>query len=612
MKGLEKIVKQLKVFKFRLLAISLLNILSAIFAVFSIAMLAPFLSLIFNKTEVATVPPQWSFSIDSIVRQMQYILMQIVENEGITTALISLVSMIVVCFFLTKIFAYSATWLMAKIRTNILQNYRNKLYNQILILPLSFYSRSKKGDILSRCINDVQEIDTAILQSIQQLLCDPILICFYLFSLAFINWQLTIFVLLVLPIAGLIINRIQRKLKQISSQQKHQQGVLLSLLEESLYGLRVVKSFAIENKLIRRFGQFNDTYNKLYINAYRQRDLSSPMGEFLGTITVVVILLYGSYLIVGSDSHFSAELFITYIAMFSQIINPAKATADSVANLKKGFVSVQRVEDFLAEKEVITEVENAKSITNFSQSIDFQDISFSYEDTEVLKNFTWHIPKGKTVAVCGFSGAGKSTLANLLLRFYDVTKGEILIDGTNIKTLNINSLRNIFGLVSQDSILFNDTIYNNIVLGMENIDYEAVIHASKLAKAYEFIMQTEAGFQTMVGDRGTQLSGGQRQRISIARALLRRPPVLIFDEATSALDATIEHDLQHDLQPIFEKTTVIIIAHRLSTVSNADEIIVLNNGKIIEQGTHSQLLNANGHYTKMMKLQISSKNDVTE
>ncbi|MDR1878092.1 MAG: ABC transporter ATP-binding protein/permease, partial [Bacteroidales bacterium] len=603
MKDFKKLFSLLQPCRFQLTGVVFLNILSVLFSVFSIALLAPFLSLIFNTTPLITEQPVFRFDSESIVFYLKYLLSRIIASEGMTSALLFLILIIFSCFLLNKVFNYLAIWIMASVRSRIVQTYRNQMYDKLLTLPLSYYSRKKKGDIISRVINDVQDVDVSILQSVQQLSIDPLMMLFYLSALAFINFKLTLFVLLLLPVSGFIISRVQRKLRTVSTALKEKQGDMISSLEESIYGLRVIKAFHAIDRVYQQFKEHNQAYNYLYIKMFRRRDLSSPIGEFLGTITVTGILLYGSLLVFDATNGFSAELFITYIAMFVQVINPAKLTAESAANLKKGFAAMERIDELMQAEEVITEIPDAVSVDTFSDKIAFDHVYFSYGNNPVLNDLTFNIEKGKMLAVCGLSGAGKSTLTDLLMRFYDVSAGSILLDGQDIRTLNITSLRRLFGIVTQESILFNDTVYNNITLGMKDVSRKEVIHAAEIANACDFIYGLEHGFETNIGDRGIRLSGGQKQRISIARAILRNPPILILDEATSALDTESERMVQQAIDHILKNRTSVLIAHRLSTIIHADEIIVLDKGRIIEKGTHRQLSAQNGLYAQMITMQ---------
>jgi subfamily B ATP-binding cassette protein MsbA len=601
MSDYKKIFHLLSPYKWRLLLTALLNVFSVVFSMLTITLIAPFLSLIFGRVQLEK--PPLSFSSDAVINNLKYLLSQVIQTQGTVSALLYMVLVVIAFILLNKLFYYLAIWLLTAVRTDIIQNYRNKAYNQLLILPLSYYAKAKKGDIISRVINDVQDIDTSILQTLQQLLRDPLMMIFYLFVLFFINYKLTLFVFLILPIAGFLISRIQRKLKTNSLESKQKQGLMNSILEESIYGLRVIKAFHTIGSFYKRFSVVNESYNSVYIKMYRRRDLSSPMGEFFGMLTVIFILLYGSSQVLNSDTAFSAELFITYIALFVQVINPAKATAETAANFRKGFAAVNRVEELLEAEEVIVEQEDASPVNTFSQSIRFEEVSFSYGDENVLNNLNFSIKKGKNIAICGLSGSGKSTLADLLMRFYDPTQGRVLFDEKDIKTLKINDLRTMFGMVNQETILFNDTVYNNIVLGLENIAEEDVIAAAKIANAYDFIVKLENGFHTNIGDRGSKLSGGQKQRLSIARAVLRNPAILILDEATSALDTESERSVQIALDNVLKSRTSIVIAHRLSTIVNADEILVLDKGIIAERGTHAELLAQKGIYAKMIERQ---------
>jgi subfamily B ATP-binding cassette protein MsbA len=603
MKDFRKLFSLFVPYNFTLFFILLSNGLSSVFSVFSIALFAPFLSLVFNKMPLVVENPGFAFHSEQIILYLQYLLSRVIASGGIMQALTCVILIIFGCFFLTKLFNYLSILMMASVRTRIIETYRNRTYIQLLILPLSYYSKKKKGDILSRVINDIKDIDVSLLQSVQQLCIDPLTLVFYLFALSFINYKLTLFVLILLPIAGFIISKVQHKLRKVSTELKEKQGEMISSLEESIYGLRIIKAFHAIERVYQQFRKQSDDYTKLYITMFRRRDFSSPFGEFLGTLAVIGILLYGSLLVLDTANGFSAELFITYIAMFVQVINPAKATAESAANLKKGFAAMDRIDELMQEAEVITEASDAVYVNGFTNKIAFDTVSFSYGDNPVLSQLDFTIEKGKMVAICGLSGAGKSTLTDLLLRFYDVSSGRILLDGQDIRELNITSLRKLFGIVTQESILFNDTVYNNIALGMENIAKEDVLQAAKVAHAYEFISKLEYGFETMVGDRGIRLSGGQKQRISIARAVLRNPPILILDEATSALDTESERLVQAALDQVLENRTALLIAHRLSTIIHADEILVLDKGIIRERGTHQGLLAQNGYYAQMIAMQ---------
>ena len=603
MKDFRKLFTRLTPYKLKLILVGGFNVLSIVFSVFSIAMLAPFLSLIFNKIPLVLDKPEFIFSSEGLISYSQYFISQIIVSQGMISALLLLIFTVFLFFLLNKSFFYIAIWMMASVRTGVIKTYRNQSYERLLILPLSYYSDKRKGDIMSRVINDIQDIDVSILQSLQQLLRDPLTILFYLFALSFINYKLTVFVLVLLPIAGFIINKVQRKLKSVSQKLKEKQGTMTATIEETIYGLRVIKAMHAIEKMYQQFQQLNQQYNKLYIKMFRRRDLSSPISEFLGTITVICILLYGSSMVLNSTNGFSAELFITYIVMFVQIINPSKATAESVANLKKGFAAIDRIDELMQAEEVITEVPNALYVNNFNDNICFKNVSFAYEDTPVLKNINFEVKKGKTIAICGLSGSGKSTLTDLLMRFYDVSSGQILLDGKDIRTLNITSLRQLFGIVTQESILFNDTVFNNITLGRKDITETEVIAAAKIANAYDFIAKLEDGFNTNIGDRGTRLSGGQKQRISIARAVLRNPSIFILDEATSSLDTESERVVQSALNNVLQNRTAIIIAHRLSTIIHANEILVLNNGTVAERGTHKELSSQNGLYSQMIEKQ---------
>ncbi|NLJ81705.1 MAG: ABC transporter ATP-binding protein [Bacteroidales bacterium] len=603
MKDYKKLFVLLRPYSFRLGLAVFFNLLYTIFSIASISLLAPFLSLIFNQIPLTLEEPIFSFTSGGIILYVKYLLSQIIINHGVFRALIILVLSVFVFFLLKNIFYYISMWIIIPVRGNLIKDLRNKAYWRILILPLSFYSEHRKGDILTRVINDVQDIDFYILRSLQQLFREPIVIVLFLSTLFFINYEFTLFVLIAIPIAGYVINRLQRTLKQKSLTAKEKQSNMLSLYEESIYGLRIIKAFNAINGMYKRFTNLNQFYSKTQIKINRRRDLSSPMSEFLGSCIVILLLLYGGQMILKPNNSFSAEMFITYIVLFTQIINPAKTISEATANFKKGFASLTRIEQLILSEEKIIEDSEAQDISEFKSHIHFHNVSFSYEEKLVLDSINITIPKGKIIAICGSSGSGKSTLVDLLPRFYDPTQGSIYIDDINIKKMKINQLRSLFGIVSQENILFNDTIFNNIAFGLKNIDKQHVIEAAKIANIYSFINTLPEGFETIVGDRGMKLSGGQKQRISIARAILKNPPILILDEATSSLDSESELLVQQALNNLMENRTSIVIAHRLSTIFSADKIVVLEEGKIVEQGTHQELIQLNGRYKDLIDLQ---------
>lgn len=603
MNDYKKLFLLLRPFSFKLGLTIFFNILYVLFSIVSISLLAPFLSLIFNQIPLTLEEPSLHFTSESIMAYTQYLLSRIIDTKGSFAALSILIICVFVFFLLKNLFYYISMWIIIPVRGNLIKNLRNNVYPHILILPLSYYSQHRKGDILTRVINDVQDVDFYILRSLQQLFREPLTILFFLLTLFFINFKFTLLVLVTLPIAGLVISRLQRKLKQKSLKAKEKQSQMLSLSEESIYGLRIIKAFNAINGMFQHFSDLNKSYSKQQIKINRRRDLSSPMSEFLGSFIVIFILLLGGQMVLNADKNFTAEMFITYIVLFTQIINPAKTISEATANFKKGFASLHRIEEISLSDEKIIEQPNAKPISSFNESIHFNNVCFAYEEKTILNNINLSISKGKTIAICGSSGAGKSTLVDLLPRFYDVNKGEILIDGTDLRQLKIDDLRSLFGIVSQESILFNDTIFNNIAFGLKEAKFEQVVEATKIANIYSFITELENGFDTIVGDRGIKLSGGQKQRISIARAILKNPPILILDEATSALDSESEILVQNALNNLMKNRTSIVIAHRLSTIIAADEILVLEQGEIVEKGNHQTLIEQNGIYSNLIHLQ---------
>ncbi|NPA68459.1 MAG: ABC transporter ATP-binding protein, partial [Chlorobi bacterium] len=490
------------------------------------------------------------------------------------------------------------------VRNGVIKDMRNKIYKKILELPFAYFSEERKGDIMSKMTNDLKEIEWTVMTSVEMLIRNPLTIIVYLITLIIMSPQLTLFVLILIPLSGLVIGTVGRSLKRTSRKAQDQMGTLLSKIEETLSGLRIIKAFTAEDFVFKKFFEYNENYTRTMNRVYRKNYLASPMSEFLGVVMVTGIMYYGGSLVLSNESTLSPEAFIGYIAVFSQIITPAKAFSTAIYNVQKGAASIDRINIILNAENKIKEKENPIEIKSFEKEIEFSEVSFAYENTYVLKNINLKIKKGQTVALVGQSGSGKSTLVDLIPRFYDVTEGKITIDGTDIRNFKIKDLRNLMGNVNQEPILFNDTIKNNIAFGTENIPEEEIIKAAKIANAHEFIMQTENGYDTNIGDGGTKLSGGQRQRISIARAVLKNPPIMILDEATSSLDTESEKAVQDALYKLMQNRTSVVIAHRLSTIKNADIICVLQNGKITERGTHDELIKANGNYKKLYDLQI--------
>ena len=605
-KDYRKIGRLLKPYGGRLCCIVILNIFSVCFSIFSITMLAPFLSLIFNPENMLTEAPALHFSSESLIGGLQYLLGQVVLRKGSGFALVCVILFIFGLFLLKNAFAYLSMMCTVPMRTSILKNLRDRCFHRLLVSPLSFYAQSKKGDVMSRVINDIQEVDNAILQYVQQLFKEVLTFLLFFAMLLFIHWKFTLFVLLSLPVAALIISSVQKSLKRHSTTAKQAEGSMLSLTEESIYGLRVIKAF---NNIAGRNAHFrkeNQAYNRLIIKINRLRDLSSPLSDFIGMCMVVILLIAGSFLITGTHG-FSAEVFITYLVLFTQIINPVKVIADATASFKKGFASLQRIDELLQTDEKIVEKPDAHPVQGLKDGIRFCDVNFAYGEKTVLKHISFDIPRGKTIALCGSSGSGKSTIADLLPRFYDVTSGSIQVDGTDLRDLKIDELRNLFGIVSQESILFNDTLFNNIAFGHPESTEADVWKAVEAAQLGVFVRSLKDGLQTEVGDRGLKLSGGQRQRISIARAFLKNAPVLILDEATSALDTASERQVQQAISRLMKGKTTLAIAHRLSTIADADEILVLDDGEIRERGSHRELMQRGGIYSQMVRLQGFSK-----
>ncbi|HOU68701.1 MAG TPA: ABC transporter ATP-binding protein [Paludibacteraceae bacterium] len=589
----------------------LCNILSTIFSVFSFALIIPILEILFKTSQVTYTYMPFAWDLNVIKNNAYcWVTNYIEQNGGVQTLLILGVILVVMTFFKTGI-AYLASYFIIPLRTGVVRDLRNKMYEKNVDLNLGFYHDKQKGDIISRMTNDVAEVEVSIMSSIELLSKNPIMILVYLCIMLVLSWQLTLFVLLVLPLAGLAMGRIGRSLKKSSKIAQQQTGKLLSQIEETLGGLRIIKAFNAEKTVINRFGEMNEELRGTVNGVNRRYMLAHPMSEFLGTATIAVVLFFGGMLILGDSSiipgkaPLSAAEFIYYLVIFYSIINPAKDLSKAMYSIEKGRASLDRIDVILQAENPLKEVKNPVEAKPFQSKIVYDNVSFKYNEEQdwILKDINLTIEKGKTVALVGQSGSGKSTMVDLLPRFYDVNQGSITIDGVNVKNMTLYDLRSYMGNVNQEAILFNDSVFNNITFGVQNATMEQVVEAAKIANAHEFIMALEDGYKTNIGDRGGRLSGGQRQRISIARAILKNPPILILDEATSALDTESEKLVQEAIERLMKSRTTIVIAHRLSTIKNADEICVLQSGEIVERGRHEELIEKNGVYRKLHDMQ---------
>ncbi len=572
------------------------TLMGTLFSLFSLTMIIPFLGILFNNQNIVDQPMEFAFTAEAIEHNFTYYVSELIVNEGSARALLLISLVVVVLMFFKTLFTYLAKYTIAPLRNGVVRDIRNMLFNKTMLLPLSYYSEERKGDLMSRMTSDVQEIEITVIRSIDKAIKDPITIIVYLSSLFIMSTKLTLFVLIFLPVTGGVIGMIGKALREKSAQGQMRLGMLLSYIEESLYGLRIIKAFNSEERVKKRFFDENNLYTRIMNKIWRRKDLAGPLTEFLSSVIIVTIMWYGGKLILSGNGIMKPQAFIAYITIFSQIIPPAKSLSSIYYSIRKGMASFDRVESILSAKESIKDSPNAKTAEDFNGSIEFKNVWFRYKEDYVLKNINLKISKGQMVALVGQSGAGKSTLADMLPRFYDAVKGDIYIDGKKLKELRIRDVRELIGVVAQESILFNDTIYNNIAFGTDHTTAEEVETAARIANAHEFIMQTEHGYQTNIGDRGAKLSGGQRQRISIARAILKNPPILILDEATSSLDTESEKLVQEALNNLMKNRTSIVIAHRLSTIRNADVIYVMHEGEVIESGRHEELLQTNGTY----------------
>ncbi|GHV65389.1 ABC transporter ATP-binding protein [Bacteroidia bacterium] len=591
-------------YKYRLIRSILYNFLHAGFGVFSLVMLTPVLGILFGTQPDVTEKAEFAWNMSACKDLLYYYITVIKNSFGAGSTLLFVGGLALVAAALKGFFNYMAAYESVYIRNGIVRDIRKKIFLKILLLPLPFFSEERKGDIISRMTGDVQEVEASIMSSIEMLFQSPVIILVTLTGMLLISWELTLFVLVILPVMGYIIGKVGKNLKQISRAGQNKMGVILSIIEETLSGLRIIKAFNAEHKVSERFNGENEQNRRIQNRLQRRRSLAHPMSEFLGTIVIVVILWFGGTLILGGIGNLTAPAFIAYIALFYTIVNPAKNLTTAYYSVQKGLAAMERIDDILKAQSSIIESANPVTINQFERAVEYKNVNFSYtENRAVLKDINLCIPKGKTVALVGQSGSGKSTFVDLLPRFYDVNSGAITIDGVDIRQLSFHDLRELMGNVNQDPILFNDTIGNNIAFGVENATQEDIIHAAKVANAHEFIMETENGYDTIIGDRGGKLSGGQRQRLSIARAVLKNPPIMILDEATSALDTESEKLVQDALDNLMKNRTSIVVAHRLSTIKNADLICVFNQGEIVECGTHEELLQRKGIYNKLCKMQ---------
>lgn len=585
----------------------LLNLLSAVFNIFSFTLLIPILQILFkiDQRTYSFIPWNSDMGIKEVaINNFYYSVSQMIESYGSSNSLLFLGLFLAFMTMLKTSCYFASSAVMIPLRTGVVRDIRIMVYSKVMRLPLRFFSEERKGDIIARMSGDVGEVENSITSSLDMLIKNPILIVMYFGTLLATSWQLTLFTFLVVPGMGWVMGKVGKKLKRQSLEAQGKWSDTMTQLEETLGGLRIIKAFIAEQKMIDRFTQCSNELRDATNRVATRQALAHPMSEFLGTLLIVLVLWFGGSLILGEQSSIDAPTFIFYMVILYSVINPLKEFSKAGYNIPKGLASMERVDKILKAENPIKEIANPKVLDNLNDKIELKNISFSYDGThQVLKNINITIPKGKTIALVGQSGSGKSTLVDLLPRYHDIQEGEILIDGINIKELRIANLRSLIGNVNQEAILFNDSFFNNIAFGVENATLEQVIAAAKIANAHDFIMETEKGYDTNIGDRGGKLSGGQRQRVSIARAILKNPPILILDEATSALDTESERLVQEALERLMKTRTTIAIAHRLSTIKNADEICVLYEGKIVERGKHDELLAKNGYYKRLNDMQ---------
>ncbi|RIJ37231.1 ABC transporter ATP-binding protein [Pontibacter oryzae] len=591
---------------------SIYTFLGIIFGLFNFTLIIPLLNVLFGEVgqdeaaAMAMSKPEFALNIEFFKDFFNYYFGQIILQQGREGALLFVCIMVVISVFLANLFRYLAFRIVGELRAHVVRNMRQTVYERVTQLHLGYFSNERKGDLMTRLTVDIQEVENSVVSTLTVVVREPISIIAFFILLFNMSWELTLFSLILLPLSGGIIAGISKRLKRKAQEGQNSLSFILTIIDETLSGMRVVKAFNAEPFILSKFHDQNNRYARIQRSIANKRDLASPLSEFLGVSVVAGLLLYGGTLVLNQESNLSPSEFITYIILFSQVLVPAKAMSAAFSNIQRGLVSGDRVLQVIDTKPLIVDKPNAKVLPAFTERIKFKNVGFAYGDKPVLQDINFNIQKGKTVALVGPSGGGKSTLADLLPRFYDPTAGAILIDGHDIRDYTIRSVRAQMGVVTQESILFNDTIFNNIAFNKTNATEEEVIAAAKIANAHEFIVQSENGYQTVIGDRGGKLSGGQRQRLSIARAILQNPPILILDEATSALDTESEKLVQEALNNLMRNRTSVVIAHRLSTIQHADEILVLQHGRIVERGTHDELLEHSGLYAKLTQMQLTT------
>lgn len=599
MKNIAQLLKYLNPYKSQMILYFICVILTVVFSLFSFAMIAPVLQVLFEDVDAPSTPDS-----NSLVGTVTKYVNEFVLQYDKMSALLFAVLVVAVATILKNVFLYSSLRVLNPLRHVVIRKLRDDLYAKTMSLPIGFFSEERKGDLVSKMTNDVNEVETSIVSVIETVFREPITIVFTFSLMMYISVPMTLFMFLFLPIAGLIIGRVSKLLKKPSQIAQEQLSKMMTNLDETISGMRVLKAFNAERYQQLKFREINNMHYRTKNKIAARKDAGSPMSETLGIIVACIIMLYGGYLIFNGKGDMTGSFFIAYIGLFYQLINPLKNLSNALFNIRKGSAALQRIQDLLNTSNTIIEKDNAIRITDFKDKIEFKNVQFHYGDKHILKNISFEIKKGQTIALVGASGAGKSTIADLIPRFHDVSSGEILIDGINVKDLSLFHYRQLIGMVSQDPILFNDTIKENIRLGLGGKSEDEIIQATEIANAHKFILQKENAYESNVGDRGMKLSGGERQRVTIARAILKNPPILILDEATSALDTESEKHVQDAINNLMKNRTSIVIAHRLSTIRNADEIIVLHQGEIVERGTHHELMNSeNSYYKHLVTLQ---------